>query len=169
MINAGDAATLVGALGLGSVLGAFVTGARDRRSARAAVLEHFRAIELERWAPTDWHELRRHTTALTAGALVAQLPRQVVTEYMALAHVAARMSQDNYDKDPKFEYANGIDGEVAELVEAAAHLIVTVAWSARVLAPLRAANGLRHMRQLEARIDRRGFVDEVESARHRAS
>jgi len=168
MIDAAAIAAAAGALGLGSVVGAYIAGGKDRRAARAAVLDHIREIEFERWAPTDWLKLRRHTTALTAGALVAQLPREVVAEYVALVQAAAQLSQENYEADPESEYANGINGKVADLVESAARLVIVVAWSSRPIALVRAALGIRRIRQLESTIDEQSFSNRLHSARRRA-
>lgn len=64
-----------GALGIGGTLGQFVGGAKERRTARGAVLDALADVEQTRWTPhkdTEWREAVRR---FQAAALVARLPR----------------------------------------------------------------------------------------------
>ena len=45
--------SLIGALGIGSMLGQWASGSKDRRTARAAVLKEIAAVERARWSQTE--------------------------------------------------------------------------------------------------------------------
>jgi len=166
VLDASTVTALLGALGVGSLVAAYVTANRDRRASRAAVLRKVQAIELERWAPVDWLKMREHSTELSAAALVAQLPRSVVSEYLALAHAAATLSQDNAERDPDDEYSGGISSEVAELAREGARVVIAVTWAPRPFARVRAWLGLRRLQRAEkAANDLESFGSRLKTAR----
>ena len=147
MVDAGTVTAVMSALGVGSLVGTYVTVNKDRRASRAAVLQKIQQVELERWAPVNWLKLRAYSSELSAAALVAQLPRSVVAEYLALAHAAAGLSQDNADERPDDEYSGGVNSQIADLASQSARLMTAVTWAPGPLAGLHAWLGLRRLRE----------------------
>jgi len=85
-LDLGTVTSLVGAVGLGSVLVQWIAGGKDRRSARAEALAALSALEVARWVSE-----RRSKAAFLeafrtfeAACLVARLPRRIVTPYLEL-------------------------------------------------------------------------------------
>ena len=166
MVDVATVTGIVGALGAGSVIGSYVAGGKDRRLSRAAVLKSIETLELERWGPVTWLDFRLHSIELLSAALVAQLPRELVMEYVVLARTAAELSDDNYRQSPPDDKtANGIDGHVSDMVRDGARLVTAVAWSPRPVALARASFGLRALRSKEAGITAEDFKRHLKSAR----
>jgi hypothetical protein len=105
-----DVATLTsiaGAIGVGSILGGWVTGSKDRRSVRAAALAALGSVERARWAEScDFPAFRQTTRDLETAALLARIPRAVVREYLILAMVARWDSDESNDIDPEMTGRN---------------------------------------------------------------
>lgn len=130
------------------------------------MLRKIQALELERWAPVDWMRMREHSTELSAAALVAQIPRSVVAEYLTLAHAAARLSDDNAEEDPEDEYSGGIRSEIADVVREGARLVIAVAWAPRPIAWARARVGLTRLKRAESALPgANGFGRRLEATR----
>lgn len=126
---------LLGALGVGSVIGNWFGGGRSRREMRAAVLNALTETEHTRWASdpdaTDCKDFSDATRKLETAALVARVPRDAVQHYLLLARTARALSDDsaevsNYGPVPFLD--NSIDGHFSSLVRAAAEVVTELAW-----------------------------------------
>lgn len=127
-----DSATfiqLLGALGLGSVLGQYISGRTDRRKARADVLEHLGICESSRWAPLVDGEphFGRAGRNLQSSALLAGLPAEAVRVYLVIGQAAAWESAEAHERyqDPE---GGGISAEHAKVVEEAATMVAALVW-----------------------------------------
>lgn len=101
-MDAGQIISLLGALGIGSVIGQYLGSANERRVVRAAALKALAQTESARWVSGNGSEPPFPETArdLEAAALVARLPRDAVVQYLTLAHAAFWTSQENYEQNP---------------------------------------------------------------------
>jgi len=153
LIHVPDIATitsLVGALGLGSLLSQWVNSAKDRRSTRANALLALGQVETARWAPVLEGEPRFQDAAraLMTATLLARVPGAPVREYLILAQAAAWLSQQSCDDDPIAPEAGTIDTEFSQVVRDAAHLLAGVI---RTPVPLRRLRFNWQFRKLRAR------------------
>jgi hypothetical protein len=125
--------SVLGVLGVGTIIGQWFAGGKDRRAARAAVLAELGEVEAARWARGDDESAERTAfqTAirqLQTAALIARLPRRPVVLYSQLALVSlwyTRSQLDLYD-DPE---ASGLPGDFALIVREAAEMISKAAWA----------------------------------------
>lgn len=160
-------ASLVGALGVGSVLGQWLSGGRDRRAARAAVLDALREVETARWAPAKPEKptFVQATRELETAALLARIPRKYVRFYLHVADAAHTLSQQSWDDYPDEEDGGGaISAVFADAVREAARLVTDVTWSPYVLRvryPVRLARLDKTMNAIEDQQVKR----EIERAR----
>lgn len=121
--------SLVGALGLGSIIERLVGGGRQRRELRAQVLAALAECERVRWVtlPRD-QEADRFGAAMSSfevAALVARVPRSVVGQYSALSWAAYSLSfADAERRDGR----GAIDARFADLVRGSATLCVGCVW-----------------------------------------
>ncbi|RZU30543.1 hypothetical protein BKA19_0161 [Blastococcus saxobsidens] len=145
--------SLIGALGLGSVLGQWINSARDRRSSRANALLALGRVETARWAPVPAGGIsfQDAARALMTAALLARIPNAAVREYLTLAQAAAWLSATSWEEDPDQEIGGGaIDSEFSQIVRDAAHHLAGIIWAP---APLRRLTLSRRLRELQSRAE----------------
>jgi hypothetical protein len=124
-----EAAQLLTAAGVGSLLTQFISRSGERRALRATVREELSIVEELRWAKADEPEAQKRSDDLAAArrrlqnaAMLAHLPRKVIKEYDRLAIVAYTSSRQNLGTQ------RGVPGVVNECVEAAYQLVSDLLW-----------------------------------------
>lgn len=131
-------ASALGALGIGSLMGQYLTQGRERRTVRTDVLAALEACESARWSRAgDTDEVAAvMTTAvrkLESAAVVSGLPAKPVDQYIVLAWAARWTSYDDVvmcqmeGRDE--EFAGGIPTNLADVVSAAARDVARLVWS----------------------------------------
>lgn len=167
MIDVGSAAALLGTLGIGSVAGQYVTSAKDRRSARAEVLNALGAVESARWAPhtEGAPSFRDAARALQTAALVARVPRALLVEYLQLAQAACWRSFEKWEEDPDPEYGGGISADFADAVRQAARSLSDVIWVSPLLRWPIQYRGLRKVRHSLSCVDDKPCLGQLANAR----
>lgn len=122
---------LTGAVGgaiVSSVVGPYLSQARERRKARADALNALLQVETARWADKDSPALtfRQTVGVFKAAALVAGVDNDIVDAYVRLAATARDVSQDDFDKSSRkaSPFAGGIPTDLSDLVRDAAESIV---------------------------------------------
>ncbi|QHB37875.1 hypothetical protein SEA_OPIE_32 [Gordonia phage Opie] len=146
-----DLATVVsilGALGIGSVVTQHFAGSRDRRQIRAEVLTRLAEVESARWAasgdaPTI-DDFMRVVHSFETAALIARIPREAVQQYVFYAFAGRSRSQDGVESDRMSgdfdpEYSGALNAAFADVVDDEAHEIAALVW-----APLRSRYRLSH-------------------------
>lgn len=131
-------ASIVGALGVGSILTQHFASGQDRRQVRADVLGQLASVEDARWAPSDiaptiddfTQILREFETA----ALIARLPREAVRQYVIYAFAARSASSEGVEMDKAVgtydpELSGGLRAEFADAVRDEANEIAQLAWA----------------------------------------
>jgi hypothetical protein len=146
----GAAASVIGALGIGSVIGQYAAAGGQRRQARADVLRTLSVVENERWASelveTPFSiAVREFETA----ALLARVPRPAVAQYVVFAHAARWLSVDSLEAYPDQEHGGGIPSAYADVVRRSAALITELIWFPHV----RRIGMKRRLRQVEHSAD----------------
>jgi len=113
----------IGSLGLGTVLGTWLSARRTRLDARADVIPAVEKVERTRWfsSSTDSIDMvRAAVLELEAAALRGCLPRKPVMLYAALAVASWRISE----KDPD----HSLWDEWADVVTDARDLVRSLVW-----------------------------------------
>lgn len=152
--------SIAGALGIGSLLGQWIAGSKDRRQVRANALAALAEVESARWANADDYQtsaktFTRYVRELQAAALIARLPREVTRTYLALARLGRWLSVDDVEReeiDP--EYAGGINADIADIIRDGARLMSDAVWAP---APWRHIRISRRVRDLDTRIKNLGM------------
>lgn len=124
-----DIISIVGALGIGSILGQYVGAGRQRRELRARVLAALRTCEMERWVDLSNPSEKPFIDLIRdfeAESLVARIPRKAVVEYASLSLAASWVSGDAAQDDE--EGRGGIPSELSDVVREAATLITDLTW-----------------------------------------
>ncbi|MCG5441309.1 hypothetical protein NIE79_001431 [Micromonospora sp. NIE79] len=131
----------LGTLGIGSILGQWLAGGKDRREAQARVLEALGKMEHSRWAPHgEKPAFLESARALETAALLGRIPRGYVRFYLSLADAAHSLSYSSWNDYPdEDEGGGGINSKFADLVREAARLLADVSWSGRIFRQLRFA------------------------------
>ena len=160
--------SLLGALGLGSVVGQYVASMAERRGVRAAALGALASTENARWsgegrANVSFPEAAR---SLESAALVARLPRRAVTQYLTLAYAASWLSHESWEHDPDPEYGGGINTELANVVRRSATLLTDLAWAPR-LQRLRLRRRMAEIETIADDISSKDVIRALRSARLR--
>ena len=153
-----QAVQVIGTLGLGSVLGQYLSSGGQRRKTRADVLVALAACEQARWHPHNEGEPTLVTTGrdLQTSAMLARVPPQPVRVYLGIAGAASRASRDFWERHGDDESGGAIDTDMALLASDAAAMISDLAW-----APW------RHRWRLKARIEHlKSRTSEVQQANH---
>ncbi|HEY0227316.1 MAG TPA: hypothetical protein VGC05_13195, partial [Mycobacterium sp.] len=122
---------LLGALGVGSVIGNYIGAGSARREVRSGVLKSMAATESRRWAGTsDYRDFVIAVRDLETAALIARVPRHAVRHYLVLAEAARHLSDASFEQFGGGDElgAGGIDGYFADVVRAAAEAITRLAW-----------------------------------------
>jgi hypothetical protein len=154
MVDISTWATALGALGVGSVGGQYLSGSKDRRSARAAALEALSVMELARWAPRgdDEPPFRDAARQLQSAGLIARIPRRIVNEYLVLAQAGHWESLEAWERNPDPEVGGGIEVSFGELVRAAAQTLAAVIWAPGALRWEVQRRGMKRVSELEKRL-----------------
>ena len=149
--------SLVGALGVGSVVGQWFGGAKDRRAARL--------LWLRSLVPPRAHGGRRVKTSSTTlrsaviggleiAALLARVPRPAVWVYSQLATAATWYIREDIQMDgfgPEYGTGGGLDMDFSDTVLDAADIVSRAAWSSPISRRLWLARRLRRLdRKIEA-------------------
>ncbi len=167
MVDIGSTAALLGALGVGSVAGQYLSGAKDRRSARAEVLNALSAVESARWAPHTEGEPSFRVAAhqLQTAALVARVPRALLVEYLQLAQAASWLSILDWEDGPDSEFAGSINTEFSNAVRQAARSLSDVIWASPSVRWLTQYRGLRKVKRHLQQVDDRNSLTTLANAR----
>jgi hypothetical protein len=126
--------SVLGALGIASIVSQWFSSGKDRRAARAAVLSHLGAVEAGRWANLDddlgeqYVRLRAAIRELETAALIARVPRRPVVLYAQLALAAFWHTRGELEKYEEPE-ASSLPTEYSNIVHSAAELVSRAAWS----------------------------------------
>lgn len=123
---------LLGSLGVGTTIGQYVAGGRDRREVRSSALTALSAVELARFVPSPG-TLHDAVRDLEAACLVARVSRVAVDRYTSSVYEMHRHCdlQDSGDDDIGF-FINPSDEESNELdrlARVSAEDIVALLWS----------------------------------------
>lgn len=166
-IDASTIVSLAGALGIGSILGQLVASGKDRRSARAAVLQAVNDVETARWAPIVKGEpsFTRAGHALRGAALVARIPREPVRLYLLLAEAAHWESLEDFEQSHDPEFGGNIGAELSEVVRDAGRVLVAAIWSPPGLRWLRSRRGVSRVQARVAAIKDKQVHEKMERAR----
>ena len=93
---------------IGGVIAPQITQAKERRAARADVLNKVRHLERLRWGSNDARDFRQAIAAFEYAAIIARLPRSIVTTYVGAAERARSNSDRFIDEDGKEDWAISI-------------------------------------------------------------
>ncbi|MFG1909012.1 hypothetical protein [Kribbella sp. NPDC048928] len=88
----------LGAALIGGIIAPYVTKSRERREARAEVLNAILELEQRRWGEIGYDQFQRAAFALQATAVIARVPRWAVVAYLDVAK-AARDTSREFDSD----------------------------------------------------------------------
>jgi hypothetical protein len=127
-----QAVAVLGALGLGSILGQYIGASKDRRASRADVLSALANTEADRWVGPDkpsWGEFQTSMRKFQTAALIARLPREAVWEYGVLAQAARWCSQESWEQTGDPDTGGGVDVHLSSATREAARTIAVIAWS----------------------------------------
>jgi hypothetical protein len=127
-------ASVIGALGIGSVSGQYVASSKDRREARAGVLSAIGDTEATRWTlpgQDGWDEFPADLRKLQTAALIARFPRDAVSEYCVLVQAAHWMIEASWDQSGGDRDSIGIDRYLSEARRESTRVITAIAWSWR--------------------------------------
>jgi hypothetical protein len=83
---------------IGGVIAPQITQTRERRAARAAVLEKVPEVETLWFGDKSRREFRQTLAALEASAIIAGMPRELVRPYIAAAERARKSSSQMTDE-----------------------------------------------------------------------
>lgn len=127
---------LVGALGLGSTLGQYVSSSKDRRETRANALSALADTEAARWLlePGERIPAQQLDTSihkLQAAALVARIPREAVQEYAMLARAAHWICDSYSEPTPGFDLKTDLYLNTA--TRTAAEALANIIWSRQLM------------------------------------
>jgi hypothetical protein len=125
---------LLGALGIGSVVGNYVGAGRARREVRSAMFKTIAEVEKRRWCQhpdgADYPEFLAAVRDLETAALIARLPRTAVQHYVVLAHTARSLSNDAVDFDPTDQtFWGSINGDFDEVVRDTTRVLSRLVWN----------------------------------------
>lgn len=161
-------APLLGALGVGSVIGTWFAGSSARRETRSAILNDLVDTEKTRQATDpnskDYPEFAAAVHTLQRTALIARIPQAVVHHYVVFAHTARYLSFDALDFDPlEQEFWGATDPEYDALVREAAAILTNYAWNPwRTRIFLR--EELRGLRKRAIKLEIRGLKEHLADA-----
>lgn len=158
-MNASQIISIIGALGIGSVLGQWIGNAKERRQTRADVLAALSEVEAQRWWSGTTKTTKNFIQAarsLQTACLIAQVLRKAVSEYLIWARAAFWASREawQHEVDPEAE-GGGIDADFSDQVREAAVILADIVWRPLFLRPLiaRKINKLNDPAQL-AQLDK---------------
>ncbi|GAB5902528.1 hypothetical protein [Mycobacteroides chelonae] len=160
---------LLGALGLGSVIGNYVGAGKARREVRSAVLTALATTENTRWAGPgvpDSPPFHSAIRDLETAALIARIPRPAVQQYvLLLADAARRYSLEDFEEKGGDEDmgAGAVHSELVDVVQESAEIITQLTWRPW-WSRARYRVHLRKLRERAAGIDDRGFKRQLANA-----
>jgi hypothetical protein len=120
---------LMGAVGgaiITSLIAPYVLQNRDRRKARAEVLNSLLEVEQARWHDVSHNFFRNKVAKLRASSLIAKSSREVTEYYIYLAGICRQYSEIDAKEGP---FKDGsIPGELGDLVKDAVELLTNILW-----------------------------------------
>jgi hypothetical protein len=129
------AVSAIGGLGAGSVLAQYLSAGKDRRSSRATALEALGQVEDSRWVPRPKGapSFALAARSLQTAALLAHVPRRLLTEYLVLSQAAYWMSNKAFNEGRYPEDEGGaINAELSRAVREAAQGLADILWAPRI-------------------------------------
>jgi hypothetical protein len=120
-------AALLAAVGAGSVVSYFVTGAPERRKARAEVRRSVLAVERLRMGDADHDEYRDALRDVIATSLTARVPRSIVDRYVYSRRASWAIAVSKGDTLRKHAIML-MDREVSQYLTAVGELLVDFLW-----------------------------------------
>jgi hypothetical protein len=136
-MNASQIISIIGALGIGSILGQWLGNAKERRQTRADVLAALSEVETMRWWSATTKNANDFTLAarsLQTACLIARVPRRVVAEYLIWARAAFWTSEEAWNNDPDPEAGGGgIEADFSDQVREAAVILADAVWAPFIL------------------------------------
>lgn len=114
------------AAGVGSVVGSAYSQAKDRRVARGNFLDALGEVETERWFELSEGSLDITVRQARLCALLAAIPPDVTSMYLALARTAYDNSRKSWVESG--ETSDAINATLGRAVLEAARLLVDTAW-----------------------------------------
>lgn len=122
-------ASVLGLLGLGSILTQYVSGGSQRRQARSEVLRALSRAESSRWeGPSDHPVFGDSMRELEVAAPIARLPQVTISHYILLASVGRSISAQRWEEEGDPEFGGAIPSDLADLVTDAACDVAKLAW-----------------------------------------
>ena len=126
-------ATAVGALGIGSVLGQWLTSGTQRRQVRAVALSALSNVESNRWwrmeANASSESFTQAARALQTACVIARVPRKAVSEYLIYAQAALWQTHENWELHPDPDVGPSLEAHFSQLVRSAAKALADVIWA----------------------------------------
>ncbi|QNG38026.1 hypothetical protein F1C76_16865 [Geodermatophilaceae bacterium NBWT11] len=116
--------SLATAFGLGGAVTSVVSGAGDRRKARADVRRSLLVVERLRWLTEDDDVWRAAVRELIATCLTARVPRGMTDRYVQAVRASRAIVRDDADQGRKAQM--GL--ELSDYIEAVGVLIVDHLW-----------------------------------------
>lgn len=128
------AASIIGALGIGSFIGQYLIGSQQRRQLRSEVLRQLASTEASRWNGTSSTDASRRqfddsVRELVTAAIIARVPRKPLMLYLELATAARNMSDEDVDANPGQDEAGVIHPGLNRCVRDAATALSGLMWS----------------------------------------
>jgi hypothetical protein len=161
--------SVLGALGVGSVIGQWVAGGKDRRAARAAVLDKLGAVEAVRWyegdRTADSEKLVAAIRELETAALVARVPRAAVVPYAQLAAGGLWYMHDEVERTGGDDDMAALSWPVSDAIHGAAEIVSRAAWSPPAIRLFWLRGALWKNRRAVKAIDESRFVRALDYSR----
>lgn len=166
MVDVSTLVSVAGALGIGSIFGQFVSAGKDRRAARAAVLQAINEVEEARWSPVKEGAptFKKSMHGLYTSALIAQIPRGPLRLYMLLAQAAQWESADSWDSSDDSEFGGGISSKLADIVRDSARVLIAAVWAPRGLRKVRTLSMVRGLDRKISKIDDQNMHNQIRRA-----
>lgn len=163
--------SVLGALGVATVIAQWFNSGKDRRAARAAVLMELADVESARWYRDgeidDNRRLRDAIRKLETAALIARIPRRVLVPYAQLATAALWTTQyevEKFEGDPE---ASSLPTPFFELLQEAASVVSWAAWSPPTARWLWLPVRLGRVNRMTNRIDNESVKARIARAREK--
>ena len=144
----GTVASLLGAVGLGSVATKYLDATVERRKLRASALSALARVESERWVDdSERVEFVAAARDLEIACMLARIPRAATDEYLVYARAAYWRSMSGVQNQPDSDFAGAIDGHLADLTKAAARYLRDLIYAGSLRRRLLARRMLRRLKQ----------------------
>jgi hypothetical protein len=160
--------SILGALGVATIISQWFASGKDRRTSRAAVLTELAAVEAARWpshSGTDVEDITRLRAAirqLETAALIARLPRRAIVRYVQLSTACLHFTLEEVERygDPE---AAALPQALYDLLLDAAEIVSRVAWSSRATRWLWLSRQLRKLDRAVETIEHKQFEAIIEN------